>query len=377
MNKNTKIIHNSSMNCIIDPINLATINKIENIDEYENTNNIYSRCENSSRNLLEKNLSILENAMYSITFSSGMAVLSILIHLNIFNNGIIACKDLYSGTKIFFNNIYNYSVEYIDFNKYNDVELEELLEKHRNKILWIESPSNPLLEMLDLSEISKKCKKNNIISIIDNTFLSPIFQNPLDLGFDIVTHSISKYINGMSDVIMGCIMTNNEKIYKDLLFLQKNIGSIPSAFDCYLVNRSLKTLSIRMKQHEYNALKIGNLLEKNKNIEKVIYPGLDSYKTSFDLKKQIYGFGGMISFYLHTYINVKKFLNNLKIIYIAVSLGGPETLIQQPYNMTHNDLSEEEKEKLNITPYLLRLSVGLEDYNDIYNDINNSLQCNR
>jgi cystathionine gamma-lyase len=377
MNKYTRLLHNNCNNSIIDPIYLGTINNVKNMDEYENIKNIYSRCGNSTRDLLEKNLAILEDANFSLTFSSGMAILSILIHLNIFKNGIIACKDLYSGTKIFFNDIYNYSIEYIDFNNYNDIQLNNLLCKHQNKILWIESPSNPLLEILDLNKISNVCKKYNIISIVDNTFLSPIFQNPLNLGFDIVTHSISKYINGMSDVIMGCIMTNNEEIYTNLLLLQKNIGSIPSPFDCYLVNRSLKTLYIRMKQHEQNALKVASLLEKNKYIKKVIYPGLDSYKTNIDLKKQMCGFGGIISFYLYTYININKFLNDLQIIYVTVSLGSAETLIQQPYNMTHYDLTKEERENLNITPHLIRLSIGLEDYNDIYNDINNSLNLNQ
>lgn len=372
MDKITKIIHNKITDNIIDPIYLGNINNIK-IDDIENTKNIYGRCNNTTRELLENNLSLLEESKYSLTFSSGMSVIDIVSHLKNFNNGILASNDLYGGTKVYFNKIYKHNIEYYNFNLYNDIELDNIFQKFKNKVLWIESPSNPLLEIYNLEKISILCKKYNILSIIDNTFLTPVFQQPLKLGFDIVIHSISKYINGNSDVIMGCLMTNNYKIYEELLFYQKNIGSIPSSFDCYLVNRSIKTLYLRMKQHEYNAINIAKLLESNMHIEKVIYPGLKTYKTNFELNKQISGYGGMISFYIKKYINVNHFLNNLKIIYIAVSLGGPETLIQTPYNLTHNDLSIEEKQNLNITPYLIRLSVGLENFNDIYNDIDNSL----
>ena len=372
MNKFTKIIHNKLTNNIVDPIHIGAMNNINKLSDYNNTNNIYSRCDNTTRKLLENNLALLENASYSLTFSSGMSILSILIYLEEFNNGIISSIDLYSGTKTFFNKIYQKNVLYYDFNKYNYQELEQIFSQSSNKVLWIESPSNPLLHIYDLKLLSNLCKKNNILSIIDNTFLSPIFQNPLDHNFDIVTHSITKYINGCSDIIMGCLMTNNQFLYNKLLFLQKNIGSIPSSLDCYLVNRSIKTLYIRMKQHEYNALQIATLLQSNSHIKNVIYPGLKSYISNFNFKKQIKGFGGMISFYINDYINIDSFLQNLKLIYIAVSLGGPETLIQQPYTMTHADLSDEEK-NIHITPQLFRLSVGLEDYNDIYNDLDQSL----
>ena len=204
--------------------------------------------------------------------------------------------------------------------------------------------------------------------------MSPIFQKPLVLGADLVVHSVTKYINGMSDVVMGCIMTNDKSLYDELKYLQNAMGIVPGPFDCYLVNRSVKTLKIRMKKHEKNALRIAKLLEENPDIERVIYPGLDSYKYKDIADKQMSGYGGMITFIVKK--NTKEFLNNLKLVPVAESLGGVESLMCHPRRMTHSSLSTEELDKLGISENLVRLSVGLEHYRDIYDDVEQALKLN-
>ena len=383
MKQITKIIHNDIIQNydkiipVTYPIVTSSTYKISNIDNITSEKYTYSRSDNPTRNLLEKNLAKLENGKYGLTFSSGLGVLTCISKLQHAENGIIASHDLYGGTKRFLNNIYNNYVIYVDFNDLNMNELIDFLENNKNKILWIETPSNPLLEIIDLNRIFKYTKQYNILTIVDNTFLSPIFQNPLNLGADIVIHSVTKYINGMSDVVMGCMMTNNIKIYEELKYLQNAMGVIPSPFDCYLVNRSIKTLELRMKRHEFNALKIAKLLENTQNVVKVIYPGLSSYKRTFTLNTQMSGYGGMITFYISgNNTHVRMFLNNLKIISLAESLGGVETLIEQPSTMTHSSIDSKEREKLGISDNMIRLSVGLENYMDIYGDIKQSLNYN-
>ena len=383
MNTITKIIHNDiiqnndKIQPVTYPIVTSSTYKISNIDNITNEKYTYSRSDNPTRNLLEKNLAKLENGKYGLTFSSGLGVLTCISKLKAAENGFIASHDLYGGTKRYLNNIYNNYVTYVDFNSLDLVDLDGFLKENQNKILWIETPSNPLLEVIDLKRIFFYTEKYNILTVVDNTFLSPIFQNPLTLGADIVIHSVTKYINGMSDVVMGCMMTNNEKLYNELKYLQNALGIIPSPFDCYLVNRSIKTLELRMKKHEYNALKIAELLEKTPNVIKVIYPGLKSFKSRFSLDKQMKGYGGMISFYISgNSQHVKLFFKNLRLISVAESLGGIETLIEQPASMTHSSVDKNERERLGISDNMIRLSVGLEDYRDIYNDIKQSLNYN-
>lgn len=279
---------------------------------------------------------------------------------------MIASHDLYGGTKRFFNQVMKKPIMYLNFNQLTDFDIQESFNHSDIEVVWIETPSNPLLELIDIQRIANLCKKNKKYLIVDNTFLSPIFQNPLELGCDIVVHSITKYINGMSDVIMGCMMTNNKYFSEKLKYLQNAMGVIPSPFDCYLVNRSIKTLKLRMLKHQDNAIKLVELLEKHPKIKKVLYPK--------QIPKQMLGTGGMISFYLDGNLeDVTSFLNNLKMIPIAESLGGVESLIEHPGLMTHASVDSEERLKYGITDNLIRLSVGLEELDDIYNDINQAL----
>lgn len=380
--KNTKILNNDykfyhenvdCLNPVIYPIVTSTTYKIKDLDKINQEKYTYSRSDNPTRQLLQDNLAILENGKYAYCFSSGLGALTTVCHLNIASLGIIASHDLYGGTKRYFNNIFQQHVEYLDFNSLDDKQINDVFNKTNEKLVWIETPSNPLLEIIDIQKISDLCHKYNKILCVDNTFLSPIFQNPLDLGADIVTHSITKYINGTSDVVMGCLICNDDKISSDIKYLQNAMGIIPSPHDCYLVNRNIKTLEIRMSKHQENAFKIAELLNENPLIERVIYPGLDQY--NYKLKKQMKGFGGMISFYIKGGLREsKKFLNSLKIIPTAESLGGVETLIEHPGIMTHASIPISERKKIGITDNLIRLSVGLENHLDIYSDITQALK---
>ena len=384
----SKIISNDLLktynnNPVIKPLTFSSTFKINCLNEVKNEQFTYSRSNNPTRQLLEDNLAILENGKYALTFSSGSGALTCLSYLLNENDKILSCHDLYGGSKRFFNTILKNKVDYIDFNNYSLIDIEnifknenELIKKSKInktlkpikkiKIVFIETPTNPLLHIISFKKLGILCKKYNKLLIVDNTFLTPIFQNPLDYNADIVLHSISKYINGHSDVIMGGLITNNKEIYNKLKYLQKSLGIIPSPYDCYIVNRSMKTLEVRMEKHQNNAIYIAKKLENHPQLEKVIYPGLNKTKLPCHMK----GFGAMISFYINGDINdVNKFIKKLKTIPLAESLGGIETLICHPASMTHNSVDKKERKKIGITDNLLRLSVGIEDKKYILNDI--------
>lgn len=357
---------------VIAPIVLSTTYKIDNLEEVINENFTYSRANNPTRNLLETNLAILENAKYCLSFSSGSASLTTLSHLLDTDDEILASHDLYGGSKRFFNTVLKNKVNYYNF---TENSIENLCKKFESintiKIVFIETPTNPLLDIISIDKISKICKMYNKILIVDNTFMSPIYQNPLDDKADIVLHSCSKYLSGHSDIIMGCLMLNNDKLYERLKYLQNSLGAIPSPFDCYLMNRSIKTLDIRMEKHQQNAMYISEKLNKHPKIRKVIYPGLISDKLPINMK----GYGGIISFYLEgNYQTCCNFTKKLQNIPLAESLGGIETLINHPYSMTHASININEKKYLGITDNMFRLSVGIEDKDYIWKDIKNALE---
>src|SRR3989338_5667921 len=355
------------------PIHLSSTFARKEIDKPTNGYE-YQRSGNPTRNALEKKLAALEDARFGLAFSSGLAAESVICSTLLKSNEhVIAFDDLYGGTRRLFNKIFNdnFNVQFsfVDARKSESVKRNI---RENTKIIWLESPTNPLLKLCDIREISDIAQKKNIIVVVDNTFMSPYFQNPLNLGADIVIHSTTKYLNGHSDSIGGAIMLSNEEIYSKLKFNQNAMGPILSPFDSFLVLRGIKTLPVRMEKHNENAVKIANYLESHPKVKKVNYPGINSHPQHELAKKQMSGFGGMISFEVKGELKeAKKFLENLKIFSLAESLGGVESLIEHPALMTHASVAKEEREKIGITDSLIRVSVGIENADDLIGDLDN------
>jgi cystathionine gamma-lyase len=335
----------------------------------------YSRSGNPTRDALEKRLAALENAKYGLAFGSGLGAETTLA-LSLLKKGdhVIGFDDLYGGTKRLFNRtIANFGVEftYVDARR---VESVEAAIRPETKLIWLESPTNPLMKLCDIRAISKLARERDILTVVDNTFMSPYFQSPLELGADIVLHSTTKYIGGHSDVVGGAIMLSDEEAYNKIKFNQNAIGAIPSPFDCYLVLRGIKTLAVRMDRHNENGQRIAEYLESHPKVKKVNYPGLTSYPQYELAKRQMSGSGGMLSFELDTdAAKVKAVLGKLRILALAESLGGVESLIEHPASMTHASVAPEERKKIGITDSLVRLSVGIEDADDLIEDLKHAL----
>jgi cystathionine gamma-lyase len=335
----------------------------------------YGRTINPTRLALEKNLAALENGKYGFAFSSGMGAIDAIASLLKQGDHVIVTNNVYGGTFRIFDKIFKkfgINFSWVDTSNYN--EMTSVLNPD-TKMIFIETPSNPMLKLTDLKLISEFAKSNNLISVCDNTFMSPYFQNPLDFGIDVVAHSTTKYINGHSDVIGGAVITSSDSIAEQLKFIQNSVGAVPSPFDAWLVLRSTKTLALRMEKHNENALKIAEELEKSfrNKILNIYYPGLESHPQHNLAKKQMRGFGGIISVEFNSFENAVKFFNRLKIFARAESLGGVESLVCHPVSMTHGSVPKEEREKFGLTDGLIRLSVGIEDYDDLMEDIVNAL----
>lgn len=359
---------------IVTPIHLASTFARKEIDKptggYE-----YARTDNPTRHALEKRLAVLENAKYGLAFASGLAAETTLA-LSLLKNGdhVIAFEDLYGGTRrLFDKTLANFGLEFTYVDASSIEKVEEAI-KSNTRVIWLETPTNPLLRLCDIKAISKAAKQHDILTVVDNTFASPYLQNPLDLGADIVLHSTTKYISGHSDVVGGAIMVSNDEIYSKLKFNQNALGAVPSPFDCFLVLRGTKTLALRMERHSQNATKIAEYLSANPKVERVIYPGLKTHPQHALAKRQMSGFGGMITFTLKGgKAKTAEFLKKLEVIALAESLGGVESLINQPAVMTHASLAKEERARLGVTDNLLRLSVGIEDYEDLQADLEQAL----
>ena len=359
---------------VVVPIHLATTFARKDVDKltggYE-----YSRTGNPTRDALEKRLAALENAKFGLAFASGLAAEATLL-LSLLKKGdhVIAFDDLYGGTRRLFSNVLsNFGLEfsYVDAREPENVEKAV---KKNTRIIWLETPTNPLLRLCDIKAISEIGKANDIITVVDNTFMSPYFQNPLDLGADIALHSTTKYLGGHSDVVGGAIMLSNEEYYDKIKFNQNAIGAVPSPFDCFLVLRGTKTLAIRMEKHNYNAQKIARFLESHSKVRKVYYPGLKSHLQHALARKQMSGFGGILSFELNANLKgVKTFLKKFELFALAESLGGVESLIEHPALMTHASIPRKEREKIGITDSLIRVSVGIEDVEDLIADLKQAL----
>jgi cystathionine gamma-lyase len=335
----------------------------------------YSRTRNPTRVALEKNIASLEEGCYGIAFSSGMAAVTSIVQLLDSGDHVICCDDVYGGTfRLFEQVLKRYRLE-CDF---IDMSAPHSLERHiqgNTRLVWIESPSNPLLKCIDIETISKITRKYHILMAVDNTFATPFFQKPLNLGADIVMHSTTKYLNGHSDVIGGAVVTNDQAIHEKLRFLQNAVGAVPGPFDCFLVLRGIKTLAVRMERHQENATRIARFLEEHPRVRKTIYPGLETHPDHEIAEKQMSGYGGIITFFIKGGSEAaKNFLERVKLFSLAESLGGVESLIEHPASMTHASVPKDIREKTGITDDLIRISVGIENVEDLIEDLRNALE---
>ena len=330
----------------------------------------YTRSHNPTRSRLEECLADLESAKYALVASSGLAIASLILHAIPEGSTILCGDDVYGGTYRLLTTVFNktHNVVFIDTTDLKRVE--EKLKELKPTLFWIESPTNPLLKITDIKKATALAKKYKAMSIVDNTFMSSYIQKPIELGADVVFHSMTKYLNGHSDVVGGCLMTNKKSFYDKVWTLQNSMGPSQSPFDSWLVLRGLKTLAIRMEAHQKNAKKVAQYLEKHPKVERVVYPGLKSHPQHRIAKSQMSGFGGMITFFLKGDIKKsRKFLEKVKLFALAESLGGVESLIEHPAIMTHASIPKTVREELGIFDNLIRLSVGIEDCDDLIEDL--------
>ena len=336
----------------------------------------YSRTGNPTRLALERRLASLEGAKHALAFSSGMAAEATLV-ITALGNGdhIVAADDLYGGTRRLFEKSlkrFGLNVSYVDP---TSTESFRRAIKKNTKLVWMESPTNPLMKIIDIRGAAKVAKKAGALSVVDNTFASPYLQNPLKLGADIVVHSTTKYIGGHSDTVGGAIMTSDDALFSDLKFNQNAVGAVPSPFDCFLVLRGSKTLHLRMERHSANAQEVAEFLVGHRSVDQVHYPGLKSHPQHSLAAKQMRGFGGMLSFEIKGGLReAKKFLGRLRVFALAESLGGVESLADHPALMTHASVPATDRKRLGVGDNLVRLSVGIEDPNDLLADIRQALE---
>lgn len=334
----------------------------------------YSRTHNPTRSALEGCLAALEEGRYGLAFASGMAAESAILSLLSAGDHIISCDDLYGGSyRVFEKVMRRYQVE-TSYVTAGDIAGYEAAIRPNTKLIWLETPTNPLLRLIDIQAVAKLAHRHNLLLVVDNTFASPYFQQPLTLGADIVVHSTTKYINGHSDVIGGAIVTSNEEAYEAIKFYENAAGGVPSPFDSWLVLRGIKTLAVRMRQHEENARQVAGFLAEHPRVEKVYYPGLPSHPDYELAKRQMSGFGGMVSFQFKGKLaDVDKLVRRFNIFALAESLGGVESLVCHPVSMTHGSIPREIREARGLTDTLLRLSVGIEDPDDLLSDLEQAL----
>ncbi|XP_048831926.1 cystathionine gamma-lyase [Brienomyrus brachyistius] len=359
---------------VVPPISLSTTFK--QLGPGDHAGFEYSRSGNPTRNCLERAVAALDGAKYCLSFASGLAATMTITHMLKANDGIVCMNDVYGGTNRYFSKVATAVGLSVSFADCTQLDVLSSALKPNTKLLWIETPTNPMMKVVDIEACSKIAHEysKDIIVVVDNTFMSSYFQRPLALGADICMYSATKYMNGHSDVVMGLASVNRDDLYERLKYLQNAIGAVPSPFDCYLCNRGLKTLHLRMQQHFRNAMATARFLEADPRVEKVIFPGLPSHPQHELMKKQCTGCPGMITFYIKgTLEHATAFLRNLKLFSLAESLGGYESLAEHPAIMTHASVSEGERALLGISDTLIRLSVGLEDEEDIIRDLDYAL----
>ncbi len=334
----------------------------------------YSRSDNPTRTAYQQCLAALEGGTHALAFSSGLATTDCILHTLKSGDHVVCCDDVYGGTFRLFERVYRAMGLDFTFVDMSDLSKVEAAFKPSTKLVWIETPTNPTLKLVDIEKVSGIARKKGAISVVDNTFMSSYFQKPLSLGADIVMHSVTKYMNGHSDVVGGALITSNAELYERLKFYQNAVGAVPAPMDCFLVMRGLKTLHVRMERHAENAIKVAEFLEKHPKIERVIYPGLKSHPQHELAKKQTTGFGGMITFFIKGGLpEARKFLESVRVFTLAESLGGVESLIEHPAIMTHASIPPENRKALGIHDNLVRVSVGIEDISDLLKDLEQAL----
>ena len=335
----------------------------------------YTRSANPTRGILENNLATIEGGRFGTCFSSGMSAVDSVLKLLKKGDHVVCSDDVYGGVSRHFNNILvNYGLTFTYVDSSNPENVENAITSE-TKLFWIETPTNPLLKITDLNAISKIAKKHRILFGVDSTFATPVFLRPFEFGADIVMHSTTKYISGHNQLIGGIIITNDEEIHERMKFVQKTIGAVPSPFDCWLTLIGAKTLHLRMERHASNAQAVAEFLESHPQVEKITYPGLKSHPQYGVAKEQMDGFSGMISFELKGGIPAgTTVMNNVKLCSLAESLGAVETMITHPATMTHVDVPAEERYARGLTDGLVRISVGIEDPDDIIDDLKQALE---
>jgi cystathionine beta-lyase/cystathionine gamma-synthase len=363
-----------------DPSTGATITPIFQTSTYtqsglgENKGYEYSRTHNPTRTALETCLASLENARFGLAFASGMAATTAVLSLLQSGDHLVAGDDLYGGTYRLFERVLRKDGLTFDYVPARDPAAYESAIRPETRMIWIETPTNPLLSLVDIQAVAAIARRHQVTLVVDNTFASPYLQQPLDLGAHVVVHSTTKYINGHSDVVGGAVLTSDEALYAAVKFYQNAAGGVPSPFDAWLTLRGVKTLAVRMRQHCANAMRIARFLEGHPRVRRVYYPGLPSHPDHALAGRQMRDFGGMVSFAFEgTRDDVDTFVRRLRVFALAESLGGIESLCCHPVTMTHGSIPVEERERRGITDTLLRLSVGIEDADDLIADLDQAL----
>ncbi len=336
----------------------------------------YARGTNPTRNALQKSIAALENGKFGLCFSSGMGATDAVIKLLKPGDEVITSNDLYGGSYRMFTKIFEKFGIKFHFIDLTNLENARLLINANTKLMWLETPSNPLMNIIDIKACCELAKKHNVMVAVDNTFASPYLQNPLDLGANIVMHSVTKYLGGHSDVVMGALVVNDEKLRDELYFILNSCGAVPGPQDSFLVLRGIKTLHLRMERHCFNGKKVAEYLKSHPKVGKVYWPGFTDHPNHAIAKKQMRDFGGMLSFTLKndSVENATKLMESVDLFSLAESLGGVESLINHPSSMTHASIPREERMKNGLSDSLIRLSVGVEDFEDLLGDLTQALQ---
>jgi O-succinylhomoserine (thiol)-lyase len=373
----TKAIHagqepDPTIGAIMTPIYQTSTYAQQGLGEHKGYE--YARTGNPTRTALENCLASLENGKYGLAFASGMAAEHAILSLLSAGDHMLACDDLYGGSYRIFERIMGrYQVQTSYVTASNAQEYEQAI-RPETRLIWLETPTNPLLRLVDIRAVAEIAHRHNLLLVVDNTFSSPYFQRPLELGADIVLHSTTKYINGHSDVIGGAVVMNDPQVYESIKFFQNAAGGVPGPHDAWLTLRGIKTLAVRMRQHEENAHIVARFLSEHPRVEKVYYPGLASHPDHELAKRQMRGFGGMVSFqFKGTLADVDKVVRRFQLFTFAESLGGVESLVCHPASMTHGSIPREIREARGLNDTLLRLSIGIEDAEDLLADLEQAL----